>query len=570
MMVMISIMLPFRSSSRGANNSGFALPTVLIASIVMLIVLLSAVSAASGIRSALDEQYYTKLAQEAAEAGQARADACLEANNYTAAWSDAARLRPDTTCAGVAISEASSYIAQSGTIRTTFSVWAPVTSSTGNVMVTVVGTTELIRSSNGTVRQSYTHTLVRQSGNEANFSTDSSSGFEETCGIVTQKTYCWGGGGDGRLGNGTTTTSLTPVEVSREPGVLSGRIDTDVSVGVKTACNISSGRAYCWGSNAAGKLGNNSTTNSSVPVAVATSTGMSEQVAQIAAGNKHTCALTISGDVYCWGSNASGQLGIGLISPESLTPVRVTGVGAYAGRPVTKLVTTAYSDSTCVITTTSAGPRAYCWGANQDGQLGDGTTTARTSAIAVSTAGVLSGKNVTDISISAATNTGAPAHACAVASGLAYCWGAGTEGALGHNSTSNSLVPVAVYTAGVLSAKTVLEINVGFAHACVTAKDASGNVAPYCWGRGTAGQLGNGGASNSSVPVAVSVLAGGLQGRVVGVLKGGGNRGCVIADSTTYCWGMNFIGQLGDGTTTDRAVPTAAIFLSQKIPVVSY
>jgi alpha-tubulin suppressor-like RCC1 family protein len=177
---------------------------------------------------------------------------------------------------------------------------------------------------------------------------------------------------------------------------------------------------------------------------------------------------------------------------------------------------------------------------------------------------------VTDISISAAASDGTLAHTCAVASGLAYCWGTGTDGALGHNSTASSLVPVAVYTGGVLSGKTVLEVNLGVWHACATARDASNVVAAYCWGQNASGQLGNGTTTNSSVPVAVSVLAGGLQGHTVTALKGGGNRGCVIADSTTYCWGLNYIGQLGDGTTTTRTVPTVATFLAQKIPIVSY
>jgi alpha-tubulin suppressor-like RCC1 family protein len=563
-------MLRSRLAGVQRNRSGFALPTVLIASIVMLIVLLSSVSAASTIRVALDEQFYLKLAQEAAEAGQARADACLEANNYIATWTDASRLRPDTTCTGATIGGGNKYISSYGNIRTTFVVWAPVAASPGLATVTVVGTTELFRTSGGTVNQSYTHTLVRQSGNEATYSTDSSSGVEETCGIVNQKTYCWGSGVYGRLGNGSTATSLTPVEVSRQAGILAGRVDTNIAVGVEMACNIASGRAFCWGANTSGKLGNNSTLNSTVPVAVVTTTGMSDQLKQIAAGHDHVCALTVGGDVYCWGANALGQLGIGSITAQSLTPVRVAGIGTYVGRPVTNLATAIFSDSTCAIATTGSGPRAFCWGYNQAGQLGDGTTTTRTTATPVDTSGVLSGKTVTDISIAAAGSDGTLGHTCAVASGLAYCWGTGTDGALGNNSTANSLVPVAVYTAGVLSAKTVLEVNLGVWHACVTARDASSNVAAYCWGQNASGQLGNNTTTNSSVPVAVSVLSGGLQGHVISALKGGGNRGCVIADNTTYCWGLNYIGQLGDGTTTTRTVPTVASFLVQKVPVINY
>lgn len=564
------IMLTRRRYLLATPQSAFALPTVLISSIIMLIVLLSSVSAASSVRTALDEQFYTKLAQEAAEAGQARALACLESSNYIQTWTDNSKLRPDTTCTGATIGGGNKYIANYGNIRTTFTVEPPVISATGTATTTAIGSTELLRTSGGTVYETYTHSLVRQSGSESAYSSDSSSGVEETCGIINQNTWCWGSGASGRLGNGSTSNSLVPVKVSRDTGVMAGKIDTSVAVGVEMACAVSSGRAYCWGANTSGKLGNNSTTNSSVPVAVVTSTGMSSPVKQIAAGNNHACALTVDGDVYCWGANNYGQLGMGAITTQSLTPVRVAGIGAYAGRTVTNIATSIYSDSTCAIASTGAGPRAYCWGYNASGQLGDGTTTNRTTALPVDTSGVLSGKSVTDIAISAAGSDGTLGHACAVASGKAYCWGTGLNGALGNNATSDSLVPVAVYTSGVLSGKTVLEVNLGVWHACATAQTGTGPVGAYCWGQNASGQLGNNSTTNSSVPVAVSVLAGGLQGHDITALKGGGNRGCVIADQTTYCWGLNYIGQLGDGTTTTRLVPTVASYLAQKIPVTNY
>lgn len=562
-------MLRKRLAASHVSQSAFALPTVLIASVVMLIVLLSSVSAASGVRSALDEQFYLKLAQEAAEAGQARAQACLEASNYVQTWTDASKLRPDTTCTGATIGGGNRYVAKYGNIQTTFTVEPPVTNVVGTATVTVIGSTELLRSSGGSVYQTYSHSLVRQSGSESVYSTDSASGVEETCGIINQNTWCWGQGAYGRLGNGTTTTSLVPVKVTRDTGLLAGKIDTNVAVGSGSVCVVASGHAYCWGIGANGKLGNNAVADSSVPVAVVTTTGMSAPVTQIATGLSHACALTVNGDVYCWGLNSDGQLGNGTTTSSS-TPVRVAGIGDYIGMKVTNIATSIFSDSTCAIVATGSGPRAYCWGQNTDGQLGDGTTTMRTTPVRVDTSGVLSGKSVTDISIAAAEATGLEGHACAVASGALYCWGTGINGALGNNTTTDSTVPVAVYTSGVLSAKTALEVNVGVWHTCATAKDAANAVGVYCWGQNASGQLGNNTTTNSSVPVAVSVLAGGLQGHTITGLKGGGNRGCVIADQTTYCWGLNYIGQLGDGTTTTRTVPTVASYLAQKMPVLNY
>ena len=556
------------------NRSGFALPTVLVASVVMLIVLMSAVSATSGVRAALDEQYYYKLATAAAESGQERADACLLASNYTATWTDNARLRPDTTCSGATIPSGSRYITQYGNIRTTFLVWAPTIGTNGAAKITVMGITELLRTSTGSVAATYSRTVVRTSGMLGNMSTDSASGVEETCGIVNRHTWCWGSGGNGRLGNGTTSTSLVPVKVTRQPGQLEGRIDTSVAVGNGSACTIASGKAFCWGWNYAGKLGNNSTTDSSVAVPVATTTGMNVQLKQIVTGLTHTCALSEAGDVYCWGENTEGQLGIGTISASSLTPVRVRGLGTHAGLPVTSISSAIFSRATCAIATTSSGARAYCWGYNDSGQLGDGTTTTRSIPVAVTASGVLSGKNVTDISISGRDGSGTLGHSCAVADDLVYCWGDNTEGTLGNNSVTDSTVPVAVNTSGVLSGKDALEVSVAVGHACATARDGSNNVAVYCWGHNGNGQLGNNQTAAqmpySTVPVAVYVGSGGLQGATITGLKGGGNRGCVVADMTTYCWGYNYVGQLGDGTTTTRLVPTVASYLQQTLPSVSY
>ena len=149
---------------RAKDTSGFALPAVLVASVVMLIVLLSSVSAASSTRVALDEQYYNKLAQEAAEAGQARAEACLQASNYAATWTNSSKLRPDTTCTGSTISGGNKYITQYGNIRTTFEVSAPVTGTSSSAKVNVTGIVELVRQSNGTsVAQTFAQSMVRTS-----------------------------------------------------------------------------------------------------------------------------------------------------------------------------------------------------------------------------------------------------------------------------------------------------------------------------------------------------------------------------------------------------------------------
>ena len=164
---------------------------------------------------------------------------------------------------------------------------------------------------------------------------------------------------------------------------------------------------------------------------------------QIVAGFSHTCALDSSGAAYCWGLNSSGQLGNNSVT-QSLVPVAVTTSGVLSGKTLTQI--TAGNAHTCALDSSGA---AYCWGANGNGQLGNNTTTRSLVPVAVTTSGVLSGETLTQI-------TGGSAHTCALDStGAAYCWGANGNGQLGNSSTTQSLVPVAVTTSGVLSGKTL-------------------------------------------------------------------------------------------------------------------
>src|SRR5262249_40395873 len=131
---------------------------------------------------------------------------------------------------------------------------------------------------------------------------------------------CWGYNQVGGLGNNSTTNSLVPVAVS---GLSSG-MQAVAAGGNHTCGGTIEGRVNCWGSNSSRELGNNSTTNSSVPVAVS---GLPSEVQAIAAGGSHTCALTSGGGVLCWGDNHTGQLGNGSIT-ESHVPVAVSGLSS--------------------------------------------------------------------------------------------------------------------------------------------------------------------------------------------------------------------------------------------------
>ena len=371
--------------------------------------------------------------------------------------------------------------------------------------------------------------------------TSIAAGNAHACAIEAGLAYCWGVNTNGQLGNGSTTSSSVPVPVSTG-GVLAGKTLTQIVAGYSFTCALAStGAVYCWGLDSSGQLGNNSTTQSLVPVAVTTSGVLSgKTIIQIAAGNSHACALDASGIAYCWGSNGNGQLGNNSTA-KSLMPVAVTTSGVLSGQTLTQ-ITAGYAH-TCVVSSAGA---AYCWGANGNGQLGNSSTTQSLVPVAVTTSGVLAGKTLTQIS---ADQNGM--YTCALdSSGLAYCWGSNNYGQLGNGGVSSTPgVPVAVVTSGVLSGKTLTQIATGSATTCAVGSTGAG----YCWGQGVNGELGNGSTSNSGAPVAVSA-SGVLSGQALTQVSDGTNFSCAMTSAgAVYCWGLGSSGQLGNNSATSSA-----------------
>jgi len=369
------------------------------------------------------------------------------------------------------------------------------------------------------------------------------NGKNHSCAISSDNlAYCWGRSNNGQLGNNPTAESHVPVAVDTS-GVLNGKTIKSISTGYYSTCAIASDdQAYCWGYNTTGQLGDNSTTRRDTPVAVDTSGVLNgKTVKAISVGDSHTCAIASDDQVYCWGSNNNGRLGDNSTT-QSLVPVAVDNSGALSGKTV-KSISLGF-DNTCAI---ASDDQAYCWGLNDVGQLGDNSTTERLVPTAVDASGVLSGKTIKAISARSS-------FTCAIASDdQAYCWGSGTLGRLGNNSTSDSLVPVAVYTSGVLSGKTVKAISVGYDYACAIASDDQS----YCWGENPGGVFGDNSQTQSNVPTPTDT-SGVLSGKTIKSLVTGKIHTCAIAsDNQAYCWGNNTYGNLGDNTIIQSTVPVA-------------
>ena len=237
------------------------------------------------------------------------------------------------------------------------------------------------------------------------------------------------------------------------------------------------------------------------------------------AGQAHACLVTAGGGLRCWGNNGYGQLGDGS-STTRLKAVAVTGVDAVR-------IFSAGGSHTCAVT---SGGGVTCWGSNESGQLGTGGSFYESTPVEVVGLGSVR-----------AVSAGAD-HTCAVTSdGGVMCWGSNESGQLGDGSGTNQPTPVAVAGLGSVEA-----ISAGDNHTCVV----TGGGGVTCWGSNESGQLGDGSRLDQNTPVVVAGL-GSVQ-----AVSAGGNHTCVVtSDGGVSCWGSNEFGQLGDDSGIGQATP---------------
>ncbi|MFO0617364.1 MAG: hypothetical protein U0414_32510 [Polyangiaceae bacterium] len=345
--------------------------------------------------------------------------------------------------------------------------------------------------------------------------------YSHTCAVTDDgAVQCWGRNAYGEVGDGSTTKRLVPVAVT---GLSSGI--ASVGAGGGHSCALTTmGGVKCWGHGSFGELGDNLASASLAPVAVS---GLASGVTAIAVGGAHNCALTTGGGVKCWGLNDRGQLGNNSTA-QSNVPVGVSGLSSGV------IAIAASLNHTCALTAAGA---VKCWGDNDYGALGNGTTTA--SSVPVSVTGLSSG--VTAI---AAGFT----HTCALTSaGGVKCWGHNIVGELGDGSATSSSVPVGV--SGLASG--VAAIAAG--HETTCARTSAG--AALCWGANWEGALGNDSRMNSPVPIGVTGLSSG-----VAAITTGSDYGCALTmEGRALCWGRGIDGQLGNDSMTASPIPVGVV-----------
>lgn len=260
-------------------------------------------------------------------------------------------------------------------------------------------------------------------------------------------------------------------------------------------------------------------------------------MAEIAARGRHTCIRRVGGTVECWGHNMYGELGTGGTGAAATAAVDVVGL--------TDAVELAAGHwHTCA---RRAGGTVVCWGLNEHGQLGDGTTTDRHAPV-----------EVVGLTDAVALGSG-EWHTCAQrSSGAWVCWGLNDHGQLGDGTTTDRHAPVEVSGIG-----DAVELVGGGFHTC--ARREAGTV--VCWGANDRGQLGDGTTETRSDPVTVVGLTDAVQLTASGEESTGGHSCARRETGEIVCWGANDNGQLGDGTTTDRPVPVAVTGITDAIDV---
>jgi alpha-tubulin suppressor-like RCC1 family protein len=424
-----------------------------------------------------------------------------------------------------------------------------------------------------------------------------------TCVVtVTGGAKCWGNNSGGQLGNNTTTNSSIPVDVT---GLTSGVLQ--ISAALDHTCAITTaGGAKCWGGNTNGKLGDGTTTTRLTPVDVS---GLTSGVAKISAGRNHTCAITTAGGAKCWGTNTFGQIGDSTAISPRLTPTNVTGLSTG----VTAISTNFHT--TCASTTSGV----KCWGYNSVGELGDGTVTTRSipaalsgnpAGAAPSTPGILTVNSYSTISgFDASQFTLASGGTCPTVFSYTLAGGAsctlfidfsptttGAKSASLQINSSDTLNPAFTENlagVGIPAAGTGLisvspnPLNISGTYVGTTVQGtvtiynapsinsliaesraqstcmvtATGGV--KCWGDNSGGQLGNGTLIATSTPTDVT----GLSSGVVSIATGQGNHCALMTNGTIKCWGDNTSGKLGDGTTIRRLTPITVSGITNAIQI---
>ena len=391
-------------------HQGFALPTVVITSVVMFAILAAATGAVASTSTNLDAQYYEGIAADAAESGAAQANDCLQSNGYVSSWG-AKTLTPATDCTGTVVSGQPAYVISTPTYRTSYSVGSVTSSNVGTQTATITGTTSMLRSS-GAVWKTYTKTLIVKTGGQISTSQVvfgyyggtgaffGTVGADGTMRAVGFNSY-------GQLGNGGYSSTLTPTKFQTPAGsrIVAG-FSSFLSLGVRMYALDSNGNAYGAGWNGfGGEMGVGlPKTTQYIPTPQKVVLPAGKQVRYIVVGLENDFFITTDNNIYAAGACHYGMLGTNYTisgCSDQATPVRVnlpTPTSDPNTIPTNNL--TVDRDNVYI---RMAGGRVYGWGVNDWEQLGGNSFTWSSTPIQLGTYGDSGSPKATQISTDGAS-----------------------------------------------------------------------------------------------------------------------------------------------------------------------
>lgn len=572
-----------RRCNRGLSfdNKAFALPVVLVLSLVLLTLGLSVLQVTSSVSRTLADQNWSRLAKEAAQAGVVYTTSCIKqvASINASTW---AGLNPGTKCDGTT-NGASSYYAESASgelpkWRAKFAVGSITTPTDGKPRIKVTGILELL-SDTSIVTKTYTsdsqvlvNVVNAGGGTAAKKVARGGSLTGPTCVLASDnQVYCAGSNQYGQLGNvDAGASSGTPVKFN-----IGTKSAKDVAVGSNYTCVLASdNQVYCAGYNGSGQLGDGTTTNRSTPVRF--QLPGTTPAKQILTGSNAVCVLTVYKNLYCAGYNSTGRFGIGTANAAQTTPLPFSSCSSSCASapPATTYGGLAVEQASIgqenICTRTSV---FYCAGQNNVGQVPVSRYAAGANVLLASdNYSVSPNYNAADIALPQNTTAVTAPFACGINGGSLLCWGnaaassgsnAGTRlyscsglvppGSCGTGSYINPPYASPLTLQKVMVAQGFTCVQTGFSKGSPTGNPTteipSALPALYCAGQNTKGQLGNGTTTTPTAsPVPKFNMPGAVDDFMIGALDGAYPYICALNfDGELYCAGDNFYGQLGNG-----------------------
>ncbi len=305
---------------------------------------------------------------------------------------------------------------------------------------------------------------------------------------------------------------------------------TDVSVGGYHACGLKNGKIYCWGKNDKGQLGTGNYTDSNIPVEIS---GDNTGYLDVESGGYHSCGIKANGKLYCWGRNDNGQIGNDSLDNVT-TPIEIPG----------NWINVSLGDKhSCGIQDINGVNTLYCWGYNSYGRLGidsDSVIEFKIPQKVYGTNGDTLNKDWTSVYVGHDSS-------CAIkTTGKMYCWGHGNNHKLGTGNTDNQQIPTEITGENWVSA------GIGYSHICGI-KNLSGVKTAFCWGKATNGRLGLNSETEMNTPTQLTLtgwteITAGLS-HTCGIKEENGGK------MQLYCWGKASSGRLGTGNEDDKWIP---------------